>query len=152
MPLLLRDARPDEAPALSDLAMRAKAFWGYDDAFMEACRAELTLRPADIDAKPVVVAEADGALLGFYALGRVDDATTELDDLFVEPGAIGQGVGRRLMAHAVEAARRAGYARLRIEADPFAEGFYQRMGARRVGEAPSQSIPGRMLPLLLLDL
>jgi len=35
-----------------------------------------------------------------------------------------------------------------IDADPNAEGFYLKMGAERVGESPSGSIPGRMLPLL----
>jgi hypothetical protein len=31
---------------------------------------------------------------------------------------------------------------------PNAEGFYRKMGAERVGETPSGSIPGRMLPLM----
>jgi hypothetical protein len=39
---------------------------------------------------------------------------------------------------------------LRIASDPFAEGFYRRMGARRVGVVPSTP-RGRTLPLLLLD-
>ena len=39
-------------------------------------------------------------------------------------------------------------AELRIEADPEAVPFYQRMGAKITGSAPSGSIPGRRLPLL----
>ena len=45
--LHLRPARPDEADLLTELCLRSKAVWGYDDAFMRACRAELTLSPAD---------------------------------------------------------------------------------------------------------
>jgi hypothetical protein len=41
---------------------------------------------------------------------------------------------------------------MRIEADPHAEAFYLGRGARCVGTAPSGSIPGRMLPLLEIDL
>ncbi len=41
---------------------------------------------------------------------------------------------------------------LSIQSDPHAEGFYLRLGARRTGEAPSQSIPGRLLPMLEFDL
>ncbi|WP_067619878.1 hypothetical protein [Alicyclobacillus acidiphilus] len=37
---------------------------------------------------------------------------------------------------------------LTIRPDPNAEPFYLAMGAQRVGEVPSGSIPGRMLPLL----
>ncbi len=43
-----------------------------------------------------------------------------------------------------------GGATLRIASDPNAEGFYLKMGARRVGETPSQP-EGRALPLLLLE-
>ena len=44
----LRDARHDELPGLSELCLRSKAVWGYDDAFMTACRTELTLRPDEL--------------------------------------------------------------------------------------------------------
>src|SRR5687768_4428349 len=43
--VLVRRARADEAEALTELTMRAKASWGYDAAFMAACREELTLTP-----------------------------------------------------------------------------------------------------------
>jgi hypothetical protein len=35
-----------------------------------------------------------------------------------------------------------------FDSDRHAEGFYRAMGMRRIGEAPSGSIPGRMLPRL----
>jgi hypothetical protein len=38
--------------------------------------------------------------------------------------------------------------RLSVLADPNAAGFYRRIGARDIGEAPSDAIAGRMLPLL----
>jgi hypothetical protein len=43
---------------------------------------------------------------------------------------------------------REGARRLLIEADPNAERFYERLGAQRIGEAPSTAVPGRLLPLL----
>ena len=46
--------------------------------------------------------------------------------------------------------RAAGGTALTIAADPNAVGFYQRAGAREVGEVPSDSIAGRVLPLLVL--
>jgi hypothetical protein len=39
-----------------------------------------------------------------------------------------------------------------ILADPNAAPFYERMGARLVSQAPSDAIPGRMLPLYEYDL
>jgi hypothetical protein len=42
----IRKARPDEAGELTELALRSKAHWGYDEAFMASCREELTVRKA----------------------------------------------------------------------------------------------------------
>jgi hypothetical protein len=43
-------------------------------------------------------------------------------------------VGARLFAHAVLRSRERGYSLLTIESDPNAQGFYERMGARKVRE------------------
>ena len=56
------------------------------------------------------------------------------------------------MAAACEVARTLPADRLLIVADPNAEGFYLRMGARRVGEEDSEVVDGRRLPIMLLDL
>ena len=71
--------------------------------------------------------------------------------MFVAPDAMRQGVGRALYDDACDIARNMGLTELQIEADPHAVGFYERRGARRIGEAPSQSIAGRVLPLLVAD-
>ncbi|WP_239116313.1 GNAT family N-acetyltransferase [Planotetraspora phitsanulokensis] len=145
--VLIRPARAEEADLLGDLALRSKGYWGYDRDFMEACRAELTFPPEQVRAQRISVAESAGRVLGFYSLaGEPPDG--ELGNMWVEPDAIGGGVGRRLWHHAMRTARTAGFTNLRIDADPFAEGFYLAMGAERVGETPSGSIPGRVLPLL----
>jgi len=49
MVIKIRDAVPNEAEHLSDIAMRSKAYWGYSDAFLEKCRDELSVQPFDIE-------------------------------------------------------------------------------------------------------
>lgn len=39
-----------------------------------------------------------------------------------------------------------------LDADPCAAPLYERYGARRVAEVPSGSIPGRLLPRLVIEL
>jgi GNAT superfamily N-acetyltransferase len=73
--------------------------------------------------------------------------TPDLNKLFIEPRHIRAGVGRALLAHALAEARRRGAERLTILADPNAAGFYERNGAVRIGEAPSDAVPGRLLSL-----
>src|SRR5689334_1223256 len=101
----IRPARVEEAAALTDVALRSKAHWGYDAAFMDACRADLTISGDDIRQGLVFVLEEAERLIGFYALwGTGDDLL--LTDLFVVPERIGRGHGCQLWEHAVETARR----------------------------------------------
>lgn len=151
-PTLVRDARPDEAAALTELAMRSKAWWGYAPAFMERCRATLTVTEVQIRSRHVRVLDAGAAPAGFHALRPLEEGRVELDLLFVDPPFIGRGVGARLLADAVEIARGLEFASMMIESDPFAEPFYRRHGARRVGWVDSSAEAGRRLPLLELDL
>jgi GNAT superfamily N-acetyltransferase len=143
----LRRARPDEASGLTELALAAKGFWGYDQAFLDSCRAELTFEPDDVARRRVVVAESGGVLVGFYSVDG-EPPVGELGNMWITPDRIGTGLGRVLWRDAMATAAAAGFEHLAIEAEPKAEGFYRRMGAERVGESPSGSIPGRMLPLL----
>jgi len=147
----LRKPELHELGVLSDLIMRSKAVHGYDAAFMEACREELTLTPEKIARGPIIIAELDGAPAGVAQLMPYN-GEWHLELLFIDPKHMGQGIGRRLMAWTVEEARRLGAKELHIEADPDAAAFYLKMGAARRGHAPSQSIPGRSLPLLVLPL
>jgi N-acetylglutamate synthase-like GNAT family acetyltransferase len=145
--LRLRAARRQEARLLNELALRSKGYWGYDQVLLDACRAELTLAPEEVERQRVTVTEYDGQVVGFYALaGEPPEGT--LADLFVAPERIRSGGGRSLWEHAMVAARALGFERLTLEADPGVESFYLAMGGRRCGSVPSGSIPDRRLPLL----
>ncbi|MCX4695200.1 GNAT family N-acetyltransferase [Streptomyces sp. NBC_01408] len=125
----VRAARADEAEALTGLVMRSKAHWGYDAAFLAACAEELRIRPADVTARRIVVAEnGRGDVLGLASLEGAPPRA-ELGLLFVEPSAIGQGVGRMLYRDVLRRAVELGVRRLLIDADPHAAGFYRAMGA-----------------------
>lgn len=151
-PPSIRPARPEEAGLLSDLALRSKGHWGYDAEFLERCRDDLTYTTEEVAASTIYVAETATGVAGFYCLVPLEPGVALLGDLFVDPAAIGQGVGRRLWEHMVETARGQGYGAVQIQSDPFAEGFYQAMGAVRIGEQQSTVTPGRMLPLLRFSL
>ena len=147
----LRDARQNELPSLSALCLRSKAVWGYDDAFMIACRTELTLVPDELKSTHVQVAER-GTIVAGLAQVKVTDTDADLLKLFVEPALLRSGVGSLLFEWATARAKSLGAVRMVIEADPGAAPFYERMGACHAGFARSQSIPGRVLPRLLLEL
>jgi len=146
----IRRARPDEADMLTALAWRAKAHWGYDAEFMDRVSDAMTLSSADVDAHEVWVLEAQTGAVGFVRVIMSDPA--ELEDMWVEPAAMGAGHGRRLFEHAVGIARAAGASALELDADPNAVGFYERMGMERIGETPSTAVAGRSLPRMRVEL
>jgi len=114
---------------------------------MEACRAELAVTRADFAKRVFWAAEdADGQVVGFAGLWPANDGAAEVDPLYVEPSLQRGGVGRLLWAELEAYARETGAKRIVLDSDPHAVGFYTRMGCRVIGEAPSGSIPGRMLP------
>ncbi|MBZ9599951.1 GNAT family N-acetyltransferase [Streptomyces yangpuensis] len=138
----VRAARAAEAEALTGLVMRSKAHWGYDAGFLAACAAELRIRPDEVTARRIVVAEdPQHGVLGVASLeGAAPLATLGL--LFVEPAAIGQGVGRLLYREVLRRAVEQGVRRLVIDADPHAAGFYRAMGAVPVPAAGRDATPG----------
>jgi N-acetylglutamate synthase-like GNAT family acetyltransferase len=141
----IRIARSDEAERLTDLAMRAKASWGYDAAFMEQCRAELKVTPEKMGTWTVWVAEHDGQLAGVIALAT-DGVRAEVEEFMVEPCVQGVGTGQALMDTLLAECRRLGLQSVGLDADPNAETIYLKFGFSTVGRSPSQSIPGRTLP------
>ncbi|HEX7125946.1 MAG TPA: GNAT family N-acetyltransferase [Thermodesulfobacteriota bacterium] len=152
MSAAIRDATPAEAPALSAIALAAGRAWGYAEADLARWRSELTLA-ADLFLDGVVrVAQQGGEVRGFYAL-RPGRPRASLAHLWVCPGHWRRGLGRQLLADALEEARRRGALGLEVESDPHAEAFYLRDGARRVGAvpAPTSTDPARVLPRLWLD-
>ena len=148
---MIRAPTIEELASLSELCLRSKAVWGYNEEFLEACRGELSFDQRDLHLTPIAVAEHGGKLVG-VAQVKVIGNQADLLKLFVEPSALRRGVGRTLLAWATNVAREKGATRLVIDSDPGAAPFYRRMGAYDVGEARSGSIPGRMLQKLAINL
>lgn len=147
--LHIRCPEADEAEVLTRLCVRSKAHWGYDDDFMRLSRPGLTVTPEMIAEGRVLVAEdPDDGVLGVASLEAMPEtAQYDLALMFVAPEAMGRGVGRLLFDGVVDWLRARGGHRLEILADPNAAPFYERMGAIGIGDAPSDAIPGRRLPL-----
>ena len=148
----IRPARLDEAEAITGVAMRSKAYWGYDDRFMEIFRPELTVTVDNIERDHVAVAERDGRIAGFVHLRPEGDQILELVSLFIDTWAIRQGIGKLLWDHALAHARTAGYRAVTLESDPNAEAFYRKQGAVETGRRESALMPGRVLTLMTIEL
>ena len=146
LPYELRRANPSDAEALTELARESKASWGYPAQWMGAWAAELTISAAYIAMHRVTVACTAREIVGMCAVEDHGDHWM-LEHVWVSPRAQRRGVGRMLVLDALIAARRQSAAPVRLLADPFAQGFYARLGAHETGSiaAPMDGDPERRL-------
>ncbi|MFL5919714.1 MAG: GNAT family N-acetyltransferase [Gaiellaceae bacterium] len=148
--MVIRVGTERDFARLREIAVDAKAHWGYDRERVEDWGRRGDFEPESLQALEVYVAEADGKPIGWASLiprGEVG----WLEDLWVDPPWIGRGVGRLLFEHVADRARELGARRLEWEAEPNAQGFYERMGASYVRESEVTEW-GRVLDVLGVEL
>jgi GNAT superfamily N-acetyltransferase len=147
----IRRATPEEAAALTQIALDAKRYWGYPEHWIQHWESDLAISSDFIREHHVYVAEDDGEIRGFYAL-CVSDNKAELEHMWVTPNSIGTGVGKELFLDAMERAAALNVDAVELSADPNAAGFYSRMGATQIGETDSV-IDGqvRKLPRMTIE-
>ena len=145
--LIIRDAALSEAKYLSDLSSRSKAYWPYDEEYLRQVALMTHVTENDILSWHFRIAEVDENVLGFSGVVSVKGEYM-LDHLWIEPAYIGKGIGKALFKDAVKCAKKMGWTKFTIAADPYAEKFYLKQGAKRIGERESKIKPGFFLPLL----
>jgi GNAT superfamily N-acetyltransferase len=142
--MVIRRGTGDDADSLTDLAHRAKAHWGYPASWMREWDPQLTIIPGYLEGHDVWVAEIDRAIIGMCAL-EDRGARWTLEHVWVDPPAHRVGIGRALVMHALDEARRRHPGVVELLADPSASGFYERLGARHAGDVPAPR-PGARRP------
>ena len=129
----IRPARSNEQTMLEALQRRASLNNPGDREALLANPDAIAVPIEQIADGDVFVAECDGAVAGFAAVIARPDGGAELDALFVEPHLWKRGIGRRLVDHAADLARRRAASFLHVIGNPHAEGFYRSCGFNVTG-------------------
>ena len=95
---MIRNAVPEDAPALKTIALDAERYWGYPENWIKHWESDLTITPEFIRDNHVYVHEADGEINGFYALSVSND----LEHIWVRPAMSGTGIGKELLFDAMD--------------------------------------------------
>ena len=82
-----------------------------------------------------------------FATTTVAGDFAELDDLFVDPDWMRNGIARALVLDAVSVASARGCSRIEVTANSHALSFYNAVGFVAVGEVPTQFAPGMRMHL-----
>ena len=152
MDIEIRRALPQEAEALTQIAIAAKGHWGYPERWVQIWKSELNFNSEYFEKHESWTASVENQLAGFYTLLEKDD-NSWLENLWVLPAQIGHGLGRALFKHAIYLSKERGYHILRLESDPNALGFYIKMGAYKIDQRyyNMEGTP-RILPIMELKL
>jgi GNAT superfamily N-acetyltransferase len=140
--VLIRDAVPGDLPVLRDVFRRSSLSNDGDRPNLLAHPEVLELPDRAVREGRTRAAVADGAIVGFASWLGAGDAI-EIEDLFVEPERMRQGIGRALVRDLIAIARGRGIGRVEVTANQHALPFYEKAGfvvcredATRFGPAP----------------
>ncbi|MBV5282378.1 MAG: GNAT family N-acetyltransferase [Paludibacter sp.] len=149
-------AQNSDTDVLTDISFAAKKHWNYPDSYYDLWRDELTITKEYILQNIVFKALYMDVVIGFYSItenkedfysgGTFVKKGFWLEHLFIKPEYHKLGIGALLINHAKQVSRDLGITDLLIFVDPYAKGFYDKVGARYLYDSKS-SIPGRMIPV-----
>jgi len=146
--IIIREAKPQDAKIMSEIAVRSKAYWGYSQELLSSWKNELTMTSEFIEKGIGYVAELNGVMIGCWVREAIQSDELTKGFLFIEPQYIGSGCGRLLFDALKEGMRKKGIQSITFDADPNAVGFYLKMGGIKIGEMDSTVVPGRKLPII----
>jgi L-amino acid N-acyltransferase YncA len=153
----VRPARPDDLEAIVEVGMRAwrEGFKGVVPLDMPDRKemAERVGRRVREPGGPVAIAELDGALCGWVSFGasRDDDAGPRVGEVYalnVDPARWRRGVGRSLVAHALERLAGSGFSEAMLwtlAETPRSRGFYESLGFEHDGATQRRQMTGGAL-------
>jgi GNAT superfamily N-acetyltransferase len=138
MPLVIRDAEMSDMVELRGVFRRAS--WSNEDDRRLLGEHPEWLILSDrgvVEGRTRVAVDDDATVMGF-ATHLISDDVAELEDLFVDPKRMREGIATALVLDISSRLCRLGFERLEVTANPHAMVFYERLGfvAERIVDTP----------------
>lgn len=146
MNLQVTPATTEDIPTLNKISIASKKHWGYPNEWIEHWRDDLALTPKDFEESVVLNAVLENRIIGFCVMGETAEVY-EVFHLWLDPAYIGKGYGKTLLAQSL-AKVVVKPKDIIVEADPYAEAFYAKMGFVTYSKVASSYPEGRVLPVM----
>lgn len=140
----------EDAKELTELTIHSKSYWDYSDQQIEDWKNDLTVTVDYILEKEVYKLVRENKITGYYSYFKSNNSDLKLENLFVEPISMGQGIGKKLMIDFFKRIQMTEFARVILDADPNAEKFYSKLGFNVIGKLET-SIENRYLPIMEMN-
>jgi GNAT superfamily N-acetyltransferase len=145
-PYSIRTAVESDLAGIEDLYRRSSLSNAGDRAALLANPDVLTFERGPVDEGRTRVAVDGGRIIGFSTISVIAPIT-ELDDLFVDPDWMRQGVGTALVDDLANFARSEGIERIEVTGNPHARSFYEAVGFIPDGATSTRFGPGLRMHL-----
>ncbi len=140
-----------DANELTELTIRSKSHWNYSNEQIEEWRDDLTVTEIYILEKEVYKLMNGNDLIGYYSYIRLNNLDVKLENLFLEPKFMNQGLGKMLMTDFLQRIQKSKFKKVILDADPNVEKFYTKFGFKVIGKLET-SIKNRFLPQMELKI
>jgi len=141
MPFLIRDAETTDMDDLQGVFRNASLSNENDRGLLREHPEWLVLSDRGVlEGRMRVAVDDDGTVAGF-ATYLISDGLAELEDLFVDPPRMRQGIAAALVLDISARLHVLGFERLEVTANPHAMLFYERVGFVEVGTVDTSGYP-----------
>lgn len=151
-------ADPNSYPDLNRLSLQSRNVWagtpGYFEGYLEQSRNLIDITSDYIQKNIVCVGYAGNLhkqIFGFFAFKIEENQKKILDHFWIDPHFMKKGLGQKMFQQALYVAKLHQWDSFELYSDPPAEGFYLKMGAKKIGEVPSRISGGPIFPALKVE-
>lgn len=153
---MITSAKNEDSKDLTTISFESKGFWKYPNDYMKIWSKELTITPKYINQNIVFTYNINSKIVGFYSIinnpndNYIGDIYIKkgywLEHIFILPEFHKQGIGTKLISHALQYCKIHNINELYVFSDPYAKGFYEKLNASFLYNSKS-SIPNREIPV-----
>lgn len=143
----IKKVRPDYE-VLNDIMMRSLAVWGYSSKELEEASEVLEITIEFLDKSICYVAELDGLIKGFFCIEPSRDEELSKAKFYIEPNSMRLGLGTRLWNKVIYELKNHEVKSFKFLIAPNAQGFYEKLGAVKIGERRSDVIEECIIPIM----
>jgi len=149
--MIIEKASTKDHEILTEITKKSKAYWGYSEEQILKWSNNLTITQDYLKDNDVFKLINDNKIVGYYSYMIEKEKNVILDNLFVLPEYIGNGLGKYLMTDFLNRMKENQIRKITLDSEPNAELFYSKMGFVKIGEFET-SIKNRFMPIMELNL
>ncbi len=148
MDIVIKQADCGDINAINEIMRNSLSYWNYTQEELNKIMDLFKIEEVYFIKNQINLAYFNDALVGFFSFIKNTNNENELDCFYIKKDLIGVGYGKNMWNACCKKAKSLTMDNFIIMSTPDAEGFYQKMGAIKIGSRPSRVRKGIVMPLL----